>query len=154
MSLRAIGSLVRRAPSTIQTVISNYNKTGSVKSMQRSGHPRVFTDDEENFIVRTVKQNLHLTAPQIASEMLEGTNKTSSRFRKKRLNFAENHDKSFRRRGERNGGRPGGRSPEHDPSEGNPHFLVCKTIRQAAEKVEKEMKDAPGPSSAKRAKLT
>ncbi|KAF2902352.1 hypothetical protein ILUMI_03829 [Ignelater luminosus] len=80
MSLRSIGNLVGRTHSTIQTIISNCNKTGSAKFKQLSGRPRVFTDREENIIVRKVKQNPRLTLPQIASEMLEETNKTSSRF--------------------------------------------------------------------------
>ncbi|KAF2899575.1 hypothetical protein ILUMI_06595 [Ignelater luminosus] len=93
MSLRAIGSLVGRTYSTIQTVISNYNKTGSVKSKQRSGRPRVFTDHEENLIVRRVLKSNGYRNCRARKKLF-----ISERNRKERLNFAKlrlNYDKSF-----------------------------------------------------------
>lgn len=76
-----IGEIVGRSHATVQTIIQNYEQTGSVKSRPRSGRQKISTNREETLIVRKIKQNSRLSAPQIAAEMLQETGKVCSRFK-------------------------------------------------------------------------
>lgn len=68
-SLSQISSIVGRPRSTIQSIIDRFGLRKTVKNAHRSGRPRILSDTDERFIVRTIKKDPTTSASTIATAM-------------------------------------------------------------------------------------
>lgn len=71
---REIAKIVERPRSTINSIVKRFRETGSVMNKARSGRPPKVTEQLNRVIIREVKKNPRISAPNIASIISESQN--------------------------------------------------------------------------------
>lgn len=64
-----IAKMVNLSRATVQTIIKNYNETGSFSSKKRTGRPKKLSARDVRFILKEVSQNPRLSAPKLADHV-------------------------------------------------------------------------------------
>lgn len=77
-SYRQISDMLNISKSTVADIIRRCNTEDRIESIPQSGRPKVLNSREERLIVRKVKVNPTISAPKIASEVLEESRKKVS----------------------------------------------------------------------------
>lgn len=85
-SLKAIGEIVNRPKSSIQSVINNFKINKTVKAKKRPGRPRALSGSEIRNIVMCVKKNPKSNAAEIAEEKKQNNLKVSAQTIRRYLN--------------------------------------------------------------------
>lgn len=75
-SVRAIGEIVNRSHSTVYDIIKRFKSTKSLENKPKSGRPKSFSNTEERWIVRQIKENPKMSAPKLATEVSKHLTKT------------------------------------------------------------------------------
>ncbi|GFU49051.1 transposable element Tcb1 transposase [Trichonephila clavipes] len=117
LTYRAIGIQLNISLFTVRSIVKKFNETGSIKNKVRSGRPGMFSAREKRSIIKEVKKNPKISAPQLAKNVANTSHKTlsaqtirnvlheesyygraarkkpfiSERNRRKRLDFAKHH---------------------------------------------------------------
>lgn len=68
-SLGEIAKLLNLSKATIQTVVNNYNETGSTENKPRSGRPKKLSRRDTSFILKEVDQNPKENATKLAEKI-------------------------------------------------------------------------------------
>ncbi|XP_055377130.1 uncharacterized protein LOC129609224 [Condylostylus longicornis] len=119
-SLNEIAKIIKRSKSTVQYIVQNFKKTGSVNYNKKSGGPRKLNEREERHILHEIKKNPKMSGTTIAKRVSQTykkdvSNRTIQRLlnrngfhaytprkkplisdnnKKKRLEFAKSHNNS------------------------------------------------------------
>lgn len=68
-SVREIAKIVDRASTTVFNIIKRYKNTSDCENKAKPSARKIFTDSDEHWIIRQIKQNPHLSAPKLAVEV-------------------------------------------------------------------------------------
>lgn len=68
-NVRVIAGMVNRSHSTVHDVIKRFKDFGRIKNKVRQSPRKIFSDYEERWIVRKIKENPKLSAPKIRLEV-------------------------------------------------------------------------------------
>lgn len=68
-SLAEISKIVGRPRSSVQTVLRNYNNTGTIRNKSRNGRPALLSVREKRYVLNKIKQNPKNSAVKIAQCM-------------------------------------------------------------------------------------
>ncbi|GFV43210.1 transposable element Tcb1 transposase [Trichonephila clavipes] len=117
LTYRAIGIQLNINLFTVRSVVKKFNETGSTEKKVRSGWPGIFSAREKRSIIKEVKKNSKISAPQLAKDVASTSLETfsvqtirnvlheesyygrearkkpfiSERNRRKRLDFVKSH---------------------------------------------------------------
>ncbi|GFX44170.1 uncharacterized protein TNCV_4119661 [Trichonephila clavipes] len=117
LTYRAIGIQLNISLFTIRSIVKRFTETKSTENKVRSGQPEIFSVKEKRSIIKEIKKNPKISAPQLAKDVANTSHKTSSvqtirnvlheesyygkaarkkpfiseRNRRKRLDFAKSH---------------------------------------------------------------
>ncbi|GFW99109.1 hypothetical protein TNCV_3008791 [Trichonephila clavipes] len=72
----AIGIQLNISLFTVRSVVKKFNETGSTENKVRSGRPRIFSAREKRIIIKEVKKNPKISAPQLAIDVADTSHKT------------------------------------------------------------------------------
>ena len=61
-SLSEISKIINRPRSSIQTVLRNFNNTGTIENKPRSGRPPLLTGRDQRQIIKKVKEEPKISA--------------------------------------------------------------------------------------------
>ncbi|GFY27605.1 uncharacterized protein TNCV_910561 [Trichonephila clavipes] len=75
---RAIGIQLNISLFTIRSVVKMFNETGSTENKVRSGRHGIFSAREKRSIIKEVKKNPKISAPQLAKDVANTSHKTIS----------------------------------------------------------------------------
>ncbi|GFR31356.1 hypothetical protein TNCT_415531 [Trichonephila clavata] len=67
LTYRATGIQLNISLFTVKSVVKKFNETGSPDNKVRSGRPGIFSAKEKRSIIKEVKKNPKISAPQLAS---------------------------------------------------------------------------------------
>lgn len=70
-SYREISAMLRISKSTVAEIIRRFNIENRIESIPQTGRPAALNDREKRRLVRKIKENPRLSAPRLASELLE-----------------------------------------------------------------------------------
>ncbi|GFV61862.1 uncharacterized protein TNCV_4106671 [Trichonephila clavipes] len=77
LTYRAIGIQLNVNLFTVRSV-KKFNETGSTENKVRSGRPGIFSAREKHSIIKKVKKNPKISAPQLANDVANTSHKTFS----------------------------------------------------------------------------
>ncbi|GFU45204.1 uncharacterized protein TNCV_4236311 [Trichonephila clavipes] len=69
LTYRAVGIQLNISLFTVRSVVKKFNKTGSTENKVRSGRPGIFSAREKRSIIKEVKKNPKISAPQLAKDV-------------------------------------------------------------------------------------
>ncbi|GFV05227.1 uncharacterized protein TNCV_224401 [Trichonephila clavipes] len=78
LTYRAIGIQLNKSLFTVRSVVKKFNETGSTENKVRSGRPGIFSAREKRSIIKEVKKNPKISAPQLAKDVANTSHKTFS----------------------------------------------------------------------------
>lgn len=68
-SVREIGKIVERSHSSVHNVIKRFNDNKQIKNKSKKSNRKIFTEVDERWIVRKIRQNPKLSAVKITNEV-------------------------------------------------------------------------------------
>jgi len=77
-TIRSIANAVKVPRSTVNDIISRYKKTANIENATGRGRKSIFTNNEKKLIIRKVKKNPRISAPEILADVSNEFKKTSS----------------------------------------------------------------------------
>ncbi|GFR14994.1 hypothetical protein TNCT_557301 [Trichonephila clavata] len=72
----AIGIQLNISLFTVRSVVKKFNETGSTENKVGSGRPGIFSAREKRSIIKEVKKNPKISAPQLAKDVANTSHKT------------------------------------------------------------------------------
>ncbi|XP_037824250.1 uncharacterized protein LOC119612514 isoform X2 [Lucilia sericata] len=73
-SNKSISKIVNRTPRKINYIIKQIQKRKSIENLPRSGRPKVLSKCEEKEVINKIRENPHLSAPEINKELRKHLN--------------------------------------------------------------------------------
>ncbi|GFV44541.1 hypothetical protein TNCV_3287231 [Trichonephila clavipes] len=76
LTYRAIGIQLNISLFTVRSAVKKFNETGSTENKVRSGRPGIFSAREKRSVIKEVKENPKISAPQLAKDVANTSHRT------------------------------------------------------------------------------
>ena len=74
LSMKRISEMTKKSKSTVQYIIERYRKLHSLEDRDRSGRPSKLNGVHKRNIIRQVRENPRISAPQLAADLMVSYN--------------------------------------------------------------------------------